>query len=533
MQVSFPWLIERNARHSPDQLAILCDGRQTTWADLARRCQALAGGLAHLGVSKGGRVAFLGLNSDWFYECYFTPSFLGAEAVALNYRLAPAELQICLEDSAAEVLIVDSAFADQARAFVQDLAKPPQLIVIGCPAQAGEHDYEALIAAGHRCPDAASSGDDTLIIYYSGGTTGRPKGIMLSHTNMLANATGHTLAYKVDGDDTHLLIGPMFHLAAGARVFCAVYMGLTLVIMPKFTPRGFLQLIEAHQVNATMFIPAMMQMVLDLPDFDEFDLSSLRQMSFGASAALEELLHRIIAAFPHVDISHGYGMTEAAPLISYLGPEYHRADFAEKGKLGAVGWPPRHVDIRVVDEDGQDVPQGIVGEVILRGPNVMKGYLNQPELTAETLRGGWLHSGDAGYFDADGCLWLSGRIKDMIISGGENVYPGEVENVLSLHPAVADVAVIGVPHPKWGEAVHAIVVPIAGAAENTADLIAFCRQKIAAYKCPVDVTWRSSPLPLSGANKVLKTELRKPFWEGATEPKRANEEGAKKEEQTR
>lgn len=518
MSLSFPHLIERNANTNPDSAAIICGERVTSWARLHHRCEALAGGFDHIGLAPGDRVGFIGLNSAEFYECYFAPSYMGCETVALNWRLSVPELVECVEDSAPKLLIADAEFINVARQVLEQASVDFRLIVTGAEPQGDELSYEELIAEQHANPYSPGSGDDTLLIFYSGGTTGRAKGIMLTHWNMFANANGVALHMDLKGDDVHLLIGPMFHLAAGARVFASVYCGCAMVILPKFTPRDFLSLIQKHRVTSTLFIPAMMPMILDLPDFATFDLSSLRQMSFGASASTDDLLHRIIAAFPHVDIRHGYGMTEASPLISVLGPEYHRADAAEKGKLGAVGFPPPHVDLRIFDETDHEVPQGEVGEIVVRGPNVMKGYLNRPDLTAETLRGGWLHTGDAGYFDADGCLWISGRIKDMIISGGENVYPGEVENVLSLHPQVADVAVIGIPHEKWGEAVHAIVIPVEGQAPDPETLIAYCRDRIAGYKCPQSVSFRGEPMPLSGANKVLKSELRKPFWEGGAEP---------------
>lgn len=517
MKVSFVHFLERNAALQPDKAAVICEDRQTSWAELWQRCRAIAGGLEQLGAQGGDRIGYLGLNSDWYYECYFAPSVIGAELVPLNYRLAETELVDCMSDCEARILIVDAEYLDMARQVSAAMSYDVQLIVIGALPTEGELSYEALVAENQPPSQNKGAGDDTLIVYYSGGTTGKPKGVMLTHSNLFANSSGHSQAYDVRSDETHLLIGPMFHLAAGARVFCSVYKGCTMVILPKFTPLGFLEMIEQHRVAATMFIPAMMQMILDHPDFDKYDLSSLRQMSFGASASAEELLRRIVTAFPQVDIGHGYGMTEAAPLISSLGPEYHRANFAEKGKLGAVGLPAAHVDLRIFDELDCEVENGVVGEIVVRGPNVMKGYVNQPELTAETLRGGWLHTGDAGYFDDDGILWVSGRIKDMIISGGENIYPAEIENVLSMHPDVAAVAVIGIPHEKWGEAVHAIVILAAGSSSCESTLIEYCREHIATYKCPQSVSFRSEPLPLSGANKVLKTELRRPFWDSATQ----------------
>ncbi len=513
MTVSFPHLIERNARQLADRTAIICEGRDTSWAALHDRCRALAAGYQGLGIAPGERVAFVGLNSDYLYENYFAPSFIGAETVVLNWRLSAYELAACMDDSGARLLIADAENVDAARKALSLADSDFRIVVFGTKPAPTEIAYESLLAVAEPMRHPAGQGDDTLVIFYSGGTTGKPKGIMLTHWNMYANSAGHAAAYDVRADETHLLMGPMFHLAAGARVFCAVYMGYTLVIHPKFTPRGFLEGVEQYRINATSFVPTMLQMVLDEPDFDTFDLSSLRQMSYGASAALEDLLHRIIEAFPHVDISNGYGMTEAAPLITTLGPAYHRKNFAETGKLGAVGWPAKHVDVRVVDEDDNEVPRGVVGEIVLRGPNVMKGYVGQPDLTAETLRGGWLHSGDAGYMDDDGCLWISGRVKDMIISGGENVYPAEVENLLSRHPDVADVAVIGIPDDTWVEAVHAIVIPVEGKSPTEQELIEFCRGRIAGYKIPRSVSWRSDPMPLTAANKVLKTELRKPFWE--------------------
>ncbi|MGD9861879.1 MAG: long-chain fatty acid--CoA ligase [Pseudodonghicola sp.] len=511
MSVSITYSLERNAAHYGDRTAVLCDGRVTTWAQMARRCRALAGGFNALGLTGGDRIGFLGLNSEWFFECYFAPALAGMELVALNYRLTAAELIACASDSALRLLVVDPPHLQTGRAIAA--ACPGlRLIVLGAAPGAGEIGYEALIAAAHAPTTAPGRDDDSAIIYYSGGTTGAPKGVMLSHWNICTNSAGSVAQYGFVPHETHLMVGPMFHAAAGSRVYTCAHLPAPVVLQPKFDVAGFLGLIQTHRVASTQFVPTMMQMILDHPEFARYDLSSLRQMTWGASATSAELLRRIVAAFPHVDLVHGYGMTEAAPLISGLGPDYHRADFATRGKLGSVGFPASHCDLRIFDDADTELPRGAVGEIVVRGPNVMKGYLNQPELTAETLRGGWLHTGDAGYLDADGALWISGRIKDMIISGGENIYPAEIENVLSLHPDVAEVAVIGIPDPHWGEAVHAIVIPTPGSRATETELITYTRAHLASYKCPRSLEFRSEPMPLSGANKVLKTELRKPYW---------------------
>lgn len=513
MSVSIARYIERNATLYADHVAVICEGRKMTWSQMVTRCRAVAGGLNHLGLVKGDRVAFLGLNSEWFFECYFAPSFAGIELVAINYRLSERELVECLVDSQAKVLMVDANFLELARSTIAQSAAEITLILVGDPApRSGEIAYEALIAEGHEPCTELGEGDDTLVIYYTGGTTGRSKGVMLSHWNIFANSMGSAPQYGFVKHERHLIVGPMFHTAAGSRIYSCALMPGEAVLQPKFTVEGFLSLLETYRVSSTQFVPAMMQAILEHPDFSKYDLSGLRQMTWGASSTSEELLRRIVKAFPQVDLVHGYGATEAAPLITGLGPEYHRANFAELGKMGSVGFPAIHVDVRIFDEQNNEVVRGEIGEIVVRGPNIMKGYLNMPNATADALRDGWYHTGDLGYQDEDGCLWISGRIKDMIITGGENVYPAEVENVLSLHPDVSEVAVIGIPSQQWGEAVHAIVIPIADASASEQELIEYTHRGLAGYKCPKSLEFRSEPFPLSGANKILKTELRKAYW---------------------
>ena len=355
---------------------------------------------------------------------------------------------------------------------------------------------------------AARAGDDTAIVYFTGGTTGRSKGVMITHNNMFANAMGAPPIMRCDAGKPQIIIGPMFHMAPGSRIFSSVILGAHTVIMPRFDMVEMMRLIERHRVNAVTMVPTMMHMLLEHPEFGNFDLSSLGPIMLGGSPTPGALLERALVAFPGAQFSNGYGMTEMSNLIAALTPEYHVLEGPMSGKLRSVGQPVPYLDVRIFDADDREVPQGEIGEIVARGPTVMKGYVNRPDETAEALRGGWFHTGDQGYIDEDGLLTIAGRTKDMIITGGENVYPTEVEDVLATHPDVDQVAVICVPDDKWGEAVHAVVIPTGARTPRPEDLTAHCRRYLAGYKCPKSYTFRTEPMPLSGANKVLKTVLR-------------------------
>jgi acyl-CoA synthetase (AMP-forming)/AMP-acid ligase II len=306
----------------------------------------------------------------------------------------------------------------------------------------------------------------------------------------------------------------MFHAAAGARVFSGAMLGAHTILMPAFEPLLWLQLVERHCAHTSQFVPTMFSMLLDHPDFGRFDLSSIRLLSYGAAPMPLALLQRAMQAFPEVDFCQGFGMSECGPVVCTLDGPSHRNPPRE-AVLSSAGRPQPYVEIRIVDENGHDLATGEAGEVLVRGPNVMKGYWNRPEQSADALQGGWYHSGDGGYMDEDGFLFLAGRIKDMIISGGENVYPLEIENLLSLHPAVRECAIIGIPDDKWGESVHAVIRPQPDATVTEADIIAYCRDALAHYKCPRSVSFRDEPMPLTSINKVRKSALREPFWRDA------------------
>lgn len=507
--------IERALERDPDGIATIEGDRRHNWAAFAERVARLGAVLRGIGVEDGDRVAVLGQNSDRFIEAYYAIPWAGAAVVPVNYRWALPEMASSIEDCTPNVLLYDGAFADAAEALIVgtpslragvawDVARRPPGIL----------DYEEALAASPPVPDAMREGDDLATIFYTGGTTGRPKGVMLSHANLHA----HTVSMMNDrmflSDSIYLHVAPMFHLADAGAGFGVTMAGATHVCLPQFDASAVLDAIETHGITELFMVSTMLRAVLDEPSLAARDLSSLRSLLYGASPMPEILRRRLMEALPHVGLTHRYGMTETTSYVSLLKPEWHVADGPKAGKLRSAGQPISGVEMKIVDEGDKDVATGTVGEILVRGPNVMLGYWNQPKATAAALRGGWCHSGDAGYMDEDGFVFIVDRIKDMIVSGGENVYSAEVENALAQHEGIAQCAVIGVPSERWGEAVHAVVVPNSGAVLDEAALSAHCHALIAGYKCPKSFTIRSELLPVSGAGKILKYELREPFWEG-------------------
>jgi long-chain acyl-CoA synthetase len=315
-------------------------------------------------------------------------------------------------------------------------------------------------------------------------------------------------------DTVHLHTSPMFHVAGGARAFSVTLAGGTHVMNPRFDVETFLATIERERVTITIIVPTMLARLVEYDGLERFDLSSLRLLSYGASPMPEALLRRAKERLPGIRFLQSYGMTELSPVATVLPPEYHVFEGPDAGYTASAGQPVYNADLMILGDDERSVPTGGIGEVCVRGPMVMKGYWNLPELTADTLRGGWMHTGDAGYLDERGFLFIVDRVKDMIVSGGENVYSAEVEDAIYLHPDVAECAVVGVPSERWGEAVHAVVVPRAGTRPTAESIIEHCRTRIAGYKCPRTVEFREEELPKSGPGKILKTELRAPHWAG-------------------
>jgi long-chain acyl-CoA synthetase len=492
-------------------IATIDGERQQTWEQFAERVAKLAGGLRQLGLQPGGRVAILGLNSDHYLECFYAIAWAGGIIVPLNTRLATPELIYMLDDAGAEILLVDATFKDKLVEMLPQASSIQHVILIGEDTLSeGTLRYEQIVADAQPMPDAGHGGDDVVGIFYTGGTTGLSKGVMLSHTNLVSNAMTALLNIYEGEPWVYLHSAPMFHIADAQWIVGVTLQAGTHVFMPKFIPEEMLKTIQKYKVTHCALVPTMVNMLLNLNNLAQYDVSTLRGMNYGGSPMAPALISRARQAFPSCRLFQGYGQTETSPNVSMLVDKFHDPDYS--GKFESAGQPMLTVEVKIMDADDNELPTGAVGEIVARGPNIMKGYWNKPEETAFALRGGWMHTGDIGYIDEDGFLYIVDRLKDVIISGGENVYSVEVEAALYQHPAVAVCAVIGIPDAQWGERVHAIVVPREGASVTVEALIEHCRARIAGYKCPRSVEVRHEPLPMSGAGKILKRELRAPYW---------------------
>ncbi len=505
--------LRRALQINPNGHAVTCGGRRRNWREVGDRVSRLAAGLRGLGVDTGDRVAILSLNSERYLELYLATGWAGAVIVPLNIRWSLLENEDALRDCRASVLVVDKAFS--ATAAVLAKAIPGLVLVYADDGEApeGMRRFEDLIEASEPMSDAGRKSEDLAGVFYTGGTTGRSKGVMLSHGNLMINALNALGEGLFPATSVYLHVAPMFHLANGAAMYSLLLSGGSNVIIQGFTPEGMMAAVQNERVTDVLIVPTMIQMLVDHPELKSYDLSSLKNIVYGASPISEAVLGRAMAALPNVRFTQAYGMTELSPIATVLHWKEHIGDGRAKGRHRAAGRATLGCEVRIVDTNDKPVPYGTVGEIVVRGGNVMMGYWERTEETARAIVDGWMHTGDGGYMDEDGFVYIVDRVKDMIISGGENVYSVEVENAVAQHPAVAQCAVIGIPNERWGEQVHAIVVTKSGMQVSPNDLIEFCKTLVAGYKCPRSVDISATPLPLSGAGKILKRELRKPFWE--------------------
>ncbi|WP_370617706.1 acyl-CoA synthetase [Mumia sp. Pv 4-285] len=490
---------------APDAPLTRCGDRVRTAREVADRVAHLAGGLGELGVEEGDRVSVLAANSDRHHEVFLATWWCGAAINPVNVRWSAAEIAYSLADCGSRVLFVDDEFLG---VLAHPAVRRLDLLVVYCgegEAPDGMVGYEELISAAEPIEDRRRGDDALAAVLYTGGTTGHPKGVMVSHRGLVTSALTAQVAEptSVPGG-VNLVVAPLFHIAAIQGWITQQLVGGSFVFLRAFDPVAVLAAIARHRVTRTTLVPTMLQRVVDHPDLASYDLRSLHTLGYGASPISEALLARALEAFPNSGFVQGYGMTETGT-VTMLGREDHRC---RGRRLRSVGRGVPQLEIRVVDEVGQEVPLGEIGQVVVRGDQLMLGYWGRPDLTADAVQDGWMHTGDLGYLDSGGYLFLVDRLKDMIISGGENVYSSEVENALADHPAVAGCAVFGVPDEEWGEVVHAAVVLHDRRSASPDELVAHVRGRIAAYKAPrqVDIV---DALPLSSAGKVLKRELRR------------------------
>lgn len=487
------------------------------WSETEERVARLAAALRSLGVGDGERIAILSLNSSRYFEAQFAIGWAGGVAVPINTRLAPAEIDYILSDSGAIGLFVDRTFLPILDRLSTTRAMKAVISLDGPQTGRQLSFFEDLIVGSARADDLEScSGDRLAALYYTGGTTGKPKGVMISHGNLIATAVNTAMAMGYDRGSRYLHAAPSFHMSDACSSFAVTLQAGQHVFMPRFEPIAFLDAISSEKITHVTVVPTMIGLFINHAHFAEVDVSGLRQVCFGAAPMPDGLLLSVLKKMPTTVFQQAWGMTELTGLATVMPKDLWRSDEMESGRLRSCGQPLPLVETRVVDREGARCAPGHVGEVIARGATTMLGYWRKEADTKTALRDGWMHSGDAGYTDANGLLFIVDRLKDMIVTGGENVYAAEVESVLSLMPELAEVAVIAVPDERWGERVHAVVVPRENIPVEQDSVIRFCDGKIADYKKPRSVEIRSEPLPLSGAGKILKNVLRAPHWEGKT-----------------
>jgi len=502
-------IVRHHARTRPDRVALHFEGQSVSFGELDRRASRVAQGLIAAGIKPRARIAILAKNDLAFFELWFGATKAGVVLVPVNFRLAPPEIVYVVNDAKAELFFVGQEFYSVVEKVRGELSSVRRVVALH-----GEHaewpGYAAWIASQEASdPGLPLAAGDVAIQMYTSGTTGQPKGAQLSHANLLALLPTITArAGPWHERDVSLVCLPLFHIGGSGWALLALYRGVPNLVTRDFEPAAILRLIAEYRVTKVLFVPAMLLFLLQAPQCAESDFSSLELIVYGASPAPLDLLRNASRIFGCA-LGQLYGLTESSGGVTYLGPEDHGEHALER--MRSCGRPLDGVEIKVVDVEGREVPPGEVGEVICRTSQVMVGYWNLPEASARAIRDGWLYTGDAGYRDKDGYLYIYDRIKDMIISGGENIYPAEVESALFGHPAVADVAVIGVPDEQWGEAVKAIVVKRADASIDADDLIGYARARIAGYKVPRSVDFLAA-LPRNPSGKILKRELRKPYW---------------------
>ena len=505
-------IVRTYGRSQPGSLAIVFEDRRLTWGELDERSSRVANALKAAGVGDGDRVALIDKNGPEYFEVLYGGSKIGAINVAVNWRLAPLEMAQIVNDAEAKVLIVGPDFLAHLDKIEDQLETVSKILVLG--GDATHEDYETWLQTGATDdPGHEPSVDDVCLQLYTSGTTGLPKGVMLTHKNLFTLLPVTKDSWGIREHDVSLVAMPLFHIGGSGWALAGQYNGLASVVLREIVPATILELIPKHGISHGFIVPAVLQFLLMTPGVESTDFSSLRMIAYGASPISDEVLKRCLTTFK-CEFIQLYGLTETTGAVTQLDAADHQPD-SRPDLLRSCGRPLPGVELRIVDADTDaDAEVGKVGEVWIRSEQNMLGYWKKPEDTAKAkTEDNWFKTGDAGYVDADGYLYLYDRVKDMIVSGGENVYPAEVENALMSHPAIADVAVIGVPDDRWGEGVKAIVVKEPGVEVTAEEIITYARERVAGFKLPKSVDFIDE-LPRNPSGKILKRELRAPYWEG-------------------
>ena len=515
--LTLPSVLARTVALFGQRTAVLDRERCFTWAEFAERVARAAGLLASLGVTPGRRFGVISRNSFRHAEINHAGYWLGAVPVPVNHRLAPTEIRDILDDAECEILAVDDAFSDLVG--TEELAPwRGRMFWLAPGAVDGDApSYEALLAAADPAPRRDADENDDAILLYTGGTTGRGKGVRLTHRNIVVNALQLSKGMDVTADDSYLHVSPMFH-STDLKSTALTMQGGGHCYLNEFSPTGVLDAIQRHRVTIASLVPTMIIRMLREEAFDDYDISSLRLVSYGTSPMAIEWIRRAMDRFKGVGLHQCYGLTETSPILSILDEDDHRraVESGDHSRLASAGRALACVEFRIIDGDGADVAPGEPGEILVRAPNVAKGYHNRPEENAAAFRDGWLHTGDVGRIDDDGYLFMLERKNEMVITGGENVYPSEVEAALYQHDGVFEAAVIGVPDAKYGEALFAVIVPAPGRTLSADEIIAHCRGRIGGYKIPRRMAFVDE-LPKSTMGKVLKGELRRVYGAAPSE----------------
>jgi long-chain acyl-CoA synthetase len=510
-------LIRHLGRTQRDREMLVCGDERRTWNEEYKQACRVGNACARDGLAAGDRIAFLDRNGMAYFDVLFGGSLIGAVNVAVNWRLSPEEMAAIIDDSTAPLLVVHADYLPALSEMGGELPGVRRIVVMGngtLPDVRAVSFEEWLAGCDTDDPGHVGAANEVSMQLYTSGTTGLPKGVMLTNANLATAISEAGQTFTIGEDTVSLVAMPLFHIGGSGWALCAMSRGGCSVILRDVDPTLLLELVEREKITEMFLVPAVLMFLLATPTLESTNLSSLRMVFYGASPISEDVLVRCMAAFG-CRFCQVYGMTETTGAITSLRFEDHDPDGPRRGLLRSAGKPHDTVEIRIVDPDsGRDVDPGQVGEVWTRSAYNMAGYWAKPQETATTVdHEGWLRTGDAGYFDGDGYLYLHDRIKDMIVSGGENVYPAEVENVLLSHPDVADAAVIGVPDERWGETVKAVVVLAPGAELDERAVIGYCREHLAHYKCPTSID-TADVLPRNPSGKLLKRALRAPFWEG-------------------